>query len=114
MCGGAAGIFYRKRLKNTPSILLTERFLSKSVLLAIHFLHKSVVYVKHFCNFAADLSIKPTIPTIITIELDIMECQFFQSISILQRSLCGGAAEYFIETIEKNDMLIRSSLRSEI
>ena len=37
------GIFYRKRLKNTPPVLFAERFLSKSVLLAIHFFHKSVV-----------------------------------------------------------------------
>ena len=34
--------------------------------------------------------------------------------SLCQRSLRGRAAEYFIETIEKNDMLIRSSLRSEL
>ena len=42
------GIYYRKRLKNTPSILLAIRFSPKSVLLAIHFFHKSVVYIKHF------------------------------------------------------------------
>ena len=41
-------IFYRKRLKNTPSILYAKRFSHKSVLLAIHFFHKSVVYIKHF------------------------------------------------------------------
>ena len=41
-------IFYRKRLKNTPSILLAKRFSPKSVLPAIHFLRKSVVYIKHF------------------------------------------------------------------
>lgn len=48
LSGGAAGIFYRKRLKNRPYVLLAERFLHKSVLLAIHFFRKSVVYIKHF------------------------------------------------------------------
>ena len=37
------GIFYRKRLKNTPSVLYTERFLHKSVLHTIHFFRKSVL-----------------------------------------------------------------------
>ena len=46
--GGWLRIYYRKRLKNTPSVLLAERFSHKSVLLAIHFFCKSVVYIKHF------------------------------------------------------------------